>query len=113
MAKTNKPKKSVARMVLSATNAIRIIRRLAQNSSAVFITAHASKRMTQRKVTRLQVIECLMKGGITEGPALDIKGNWKVTISRVASGDQIDVVVALDWDAENASYVVVITVIRN
>lgn len=113
MIKAKKPKKAVARIVLTTANASRIIRRLAQDSKAVFFTDHASKRMVQRKVTRLQVIECLMKGAITEGPALDIKGSWNLTICRVASGDQVNVVVALDWDAENANYVVIVTVIRN
>jgi Domain of unknown function (DUF4258) len=113
MLKAKKPKKSVARIVLSTTNASRIIRRLAQNSGAVFITSHASKRMAQRKVTRPQVIDCITKGAITEGPAVDIKGSWKVTVSRAVCGDHISVVLALDWDAENASYVVVVTVIRD
>jgi hypothetical protein len=113
MAKSKKPKKTVTRIALTSASASRIIRRLAQQSGTVFITAHASKRMAQRKVTRPQVIECLMKGAITEEPALDIKGSWKLTVSRVVCGDGVDVVLALDWDAENANYVVVVTVIRN
>lgn len=113
MAKSKKPKKTVTRIALTSTSASRIIKRLAQHSGAVFITAHASKRMAQRKVTRPQVIDCLMKGAITDGPALDIKGGWKLTVSRVVCGDCIDVVLALDWDAENANYVVIVTVIRN
>lgn len=113
MAKAKKPRKAVARIALTTANASRIIRRLAQDSNAVYFTDHASKRMAQRKVTRPQVMECLMKGAITEGPALDIKGCWKVTVSRAVCGDGIDVVLALDWDAESASYVVVVTVIRD
>ncbi len=113
MAKSKKPKNSVAHLVLTPTNAQRILRRLAQDSKAVFFTAHASKRMTQRKVTRVQVLECLLKGAITEGPALDIKGSWKFTVTRAVCGDVVNTVVALDWDSDKASYVVIVTVIRD
>ena len=113
MAKSKKPKSAIAHLVLTPTNALRIVRRLAQDSKTVFFSDHASKRMTQRKVTRVQVLECLLKGAITEGPALDIKACWKFTITRVACGDTVSAVVALDWDAEKASYIIIVTVIRD
>jgi Domain of unknown function (DUF4258) len=114
--KTGKPSKSrnnLVQIVLKSADALRIVRRLAQDSSAVFITDHASKRMVQRKVTRVQVIECLLKGVITEGPALDIKGSWKFTISRAVCGDALSAVVALDRDVDKSNLVIVVTVIRD
>ena len=119
MVKSKKPKKSsksksnLVQIVLKPADALRIVRRLAQDSNAVFITDHASKRMVKRKVSRVQVIDCLLKGAITEGPALDIKGSWVFTISRAVCGESINAVVALDMDADKSEFVIVVTVIRD
>jgi hypothetical protein len=106
-------KGSVTHIQLTTASALRIVQRLAKKSSAVAFTTHASSRMRQRKVTRLQVLECLLKGHIVEGPAPGIKGNWELKMRRAVYGDDIEVVVALDWHAESADYVLVVTVIRN
>ena len=114
--KTGKPSKlrnDFFQVVLNTSDALRIVRRLAQDSGAVFTTDHANKRMVQRKVTRVQVIECLLKGVITEGPALDIKGSWKFTVSRAVCGDALNAVVALDRDVDKSKVVIVVTVIRD
>jgi hypothetical protein len=80
---------------LSADAALKRIRELAEDSRNVFITRHALQRMVERQITRLQVIECLLRGVVSEGPALDPHGNWKCTLRRFAAGQELEVVVAL------------------
>lgn len=80
---------------LGADAALKRIRELASDSRNVFITRHAIQRMVEREITRTQVIECLLRGVIGEGPALDPYGSWKCTLRRVAAGQELEVVVAL------------------
>lgn len=103
-------RKPVSRTNLTQAAAQRIVRRVAADSAAVFFTAHATARMRQRHVTRAQVLHCLAGGRITEGPAPDAKGRWCLTLQRYCAGDLVNVVASLDWDAEAADYILVITV---
>jgi len=80
------------------------IRALAASSGNVQYTLHARKRMVERHITDLQVVETLLRGRLIEGPALDIRGNWKATLSRTVAGQNLRVAAAL-WRG-----VVVITV---
>jgi hypothetical protein len=98
-------------MALSRPAALRIVRRLAAVSENVFFTDHAQRRMRQRHVTRPQVLDCLRKGLIVEGPALGTRQAWEMKFERSWSGEMVRVVVALDWDAEAAAHVLVVTVI--
>ena len=106
MAKRSK----VARMSLSPATALRIVGQLAKDSNKVFFVAHALMRMRQRKISRPQVLACLLRGGLIEGPAIDVKGNWRFTMRYVAAGDTVSVVVALDWQVQSSSHVLIITV---
>lgn len=100
----------MARIDLGAPAALRIVRRIAKDSAAVFFTAHASQRMRQRHISRAQVLYCLQGGRIVEGPAPDAKGRWCMTLQRSCQGDVVQAVASLDWDAESADYVLIITV---
>ncbi len=53
--------------------------------------------MLKRKINARQVLDCLLKGVITEGPALDLKGEWRVRMERVVAGDRVSVAVAIDF----------------
>jgi len=64
----------------------------------VIYTDHAKKRMKKRKVLRAQVMKCLRHGLIQEGPARSAKGSWEMKINSVSAGDDISIVVALDYD---------------
>ncbi|WP_108986013.1 DUF4258 domain-containing protein [Candidatus Phycosocius bacilliformis] len=46
-------------MRLNDANARRLLREIAQDSSNVIFTAHARKRMKERKITSMQVLACL------------------------------------------------------
>lgn len=103
------PEKNVIELDLTPELAKKLVSEISKNSLRVTFTKHAEKRMKQRKITRIQVFRCLNRGAITEGPARDIKGNWKVTFNTISAGDDISVVVVLDHD-NSGNYVIVITV---
>lgn len=93
---------------LNAASAKKIISELAQNSANVIITDHVKVRMKQRRITTLQVFDCLKKGILREGPAYNNKyGSWEVVMEILTSGDIVKVIAALK--KENGGYVVVIT----
>jgi hypothetical protein len=101
----------VVRLSLSKPSALQIIRDVAEKDTArVIYTHHALKRMRERKITTLQVLKCLRKGQIVEGPALGIKGNWECKLSWQHAGDVINVVVAIDQDQNTGEKVLIVTV---
>jgi hypothetical protein len=81
---------------LSKPKALELVRELAANTGNVIFTVHALKRMKLRRVTPLEVIECLRKGSIVEGPALGIKGDWELAIERMGAGRKLRVALAID-----------------
>lgn len=95
---------------LSAASAVRIVRRLATDPGNVYFVRHAEARMRQRRVSQAQVMACLLRGSIHEGPALDIHGCWRFTMRRAVAGDTLNVTASLVWDAQSATHVLVITV---
>ena len=76
---------NIAKMDLTAKTATQMVRTLAADSSQVFFTKHAEDRMKARKVTRMQVLRCLTKGLIVEGPAKSVKGNWEFRLECVSA----------------------------
>ena len=81
---------------MNDATALRVLRETAEDSARVIFTKHASQRMRQRKVSPVQVIACLQRGIIREPVALDLHGNWKLTVSHRVAGKDLDVAVAID-----------------
>lgn len=81
---------------LNNHSALRLIRQLAADTNKIVILEHAEQRMKRRKITLREVHACLQKGTITEGPALDMWQNWKVTLARRAAGRELACAVAID-----------------
>jgi len=102
------PQDNVVELDLSIPLARKIILEICADTSRVFISTHAEKKMMQRDITRSQVMRCLRSGAITEGPARGIKGNWELTMNVLSAGDSVTVVAALDND-ENGNHILVIT----
>ena len=82
---------------LSKPAALGMIRALAEDSKKVLFVEHAKERMKERKITRRQVMACIRKGTITEGPFLNNFGNWQVNLYRHAAGENITCTVAIEW----------------
>lgn len=87
---------------LSDPAAKRLLHQVADDTSRVIFTDHAKAQMRKRKITPVQVINCLKKGRISESPVLDHHGNWKLTIERYACGEQIGCAVAIDMSGPKA-----------
>jgi ABC-type histidine transport system ATPase subunit len=99
-------KASDGRPSLAVHDVLKVIRTLAQDSKNVFVVPHANKSLKKRKITRRQIDICLKKGSITEGPFMNNHGNIQVNVSRLAAGEEITVVVAI----EERTSLIVITV---
>jgi Domain of unknown function (DUF4258) len=88
---------TVVPMKMSKPMALRIIRELAADSDRIVVIAHARQRQKQRCITRRQVELCLRNGFIQEGPFMNHKGHWQVTMNSYSAGEQLACVVAIDW----------------
>jgi hypothetical protein len=92
---------------LSRADAIRLVRELAADSNNVILTDHCRRdSMHKRAITRRQVLDCLLKGTISEGPFQDLGhgGNWKMNIYR--QSHDLTCTVAIAW----RTHLIVITV---
>jgi hypothetical protein len=94
---------------LSATAAAHVVAELASDSSRVNYTVHARQRMRERRVTPVQVGACLRRGTVSEGPIINLKGNWQMRLTTVTDRQRLDVVVAIEW----RSRLIVITAIAD
>lgn len=81
---------------MNDASALQLLRAIAQDSARVIFTAHARQRMRQRHVLATQVLAALQKGIVSEPVALDMHGNWKLTVSHRIAGKTLDVAVAID-----------------
>jgi hypothetical protein len=83
-------------MRMNDITALKVLREIAQDSSRVIFTHQALLRMRKRKVSPLQVLACLQHGITKEPVALDMHGNWKLTVTHRIAGNDLDVAVAID-----------------
>jgi len=94
---------------LNDANMLRIVREIAVDTSRVFVSEHAKRRMRERSITRAQVYACLRNGQISEHAHEAIGGDWKCTLAHRHAGDEINVVAAVSKN-ENGDWIAVITV---
>jgi hypothetical protein len=94
---------------LNDANALKLLREVAADSARVVLLPHARQRMKQRHVTLLQVLEVLRKGTLSEPAALDMYGNWKVTVRGLTCGQSVTVAGAIEMQKEPGKRVLVIT----
>jgi len=80
---------------LSRPRAAAILRAAADDGGKVVFTDHALRRMRQRRILRTQVLRCLGRGRIVEGPAADLHGNWTCRMTGRAEGRGLSVAVAI------------------
>ena len=81
---------------MNDATALKVLREIAADSARVVFTHHALQRMRQRKVSTAQVLACLQRGIVAEPVALDLHGNWKLTVTHRAAGMDLNVAVAID-----------------
>ena len=95
-----KQKHPAAPGLLSTHDAQRLVRLLAQDSKNVFIIAHGRKRQAKRGISRRQIMTCLQKGVVSEGPFINAHGNLQVNVTRLAAGEEITCVVAIEHETQ-------------
>lgn len=83
-------------MRMNDATALKVLREIAEDSAQVIFTQHARLRMRQRKVSPVQVLACLQRGIVSEPVALDVHGNWKLTVTQRVAGKELNVAVAID-----------------
>jgi len=72
------------------------IRNLARDSAKVAIVLHASVRMRERKISRIEVLECLRQGVIRQTPEPDLKkGDLRCRMEHYVAGRDIAAIVSL------------------
>ena len=86
----------LSKFQLTRPKALALVRELAKDSGNVVFVSHASKRMKLRRISPKEVISCLLRGVIVEGPALGIKGDWELAMERMGAGRKLHVAVAID-----------------
>ncbi len=91
-------------------NMLRIIRQIAEDTSNIYLLPHAKKRMSQRKISLSQIYSCLRKGIIYESAHIDLKGDWKCTLTQLNAGDEIHVSAVIKCCDESGKWIAVITV---
>lgn len=84
-------------LTLTAQQARTIIRDIAQDSARVFVIPHAKRAGRTRKIAFKQIIDCLLKGTISEGPYIFVNGKWRCNVRRHAAGEEMTCVVEFDW----------------
>lgn len=94
---------------LTEPEALALLRDCARDESKLFISQHARERMQERHITRKQVLACMEKGRISEGPYRDIKGDWKCNVEHYTAGNVITAAVAIKYN-ENGERIVIVTV---
>ncbi len=93
---------------LSSAEALEVIRLIAADGSRIFVVDHARRRQRERLVTRRQIELCCQRGTIVEGPFVNGRGNWQVSLFRHAAGEVITCAVAVEWPEA----LIVVTVFR-
>ena len=94
---------------LNDANALKLLREVSADSGRVVLLPHARQRMKQRHVTLPQVLDVLRKGVLVEPAALDMYGNWKVTVKGMSCGQSVAVAGAIEMQEEPGKRVLVIT----
>lgn len=82
----------------SKKEAEKIIRELTEKNK-VLLSKHCKKRMRERGINIIQIINCLTKEKVTENPILANKrgksSGYEITVERLTAGDFLKVVVCL------------------
>lgn len=87
----------VVPLTLTPQRALTLIRTLSADSGNVVVVAHGRRRQRQRSISFKQIVACLRKGTIGEGPYRTATGAWRCNVLRHAAGEEITCVVEFDW----------------
>lgn len=79
-------------------------------SERIFVVRHAEQRMAERDVSLPDVLDCLHKGRIEEGPGSMPDGAWRVTVSWFRAGRKLAIVTELKEDDQGVFAIIITTI---
>lgn len=95
---------------LTTPCALKLIREISQKSENIFLIDHSKKSMKKRHINLAQIVNCLQKGNITEGPYRDINsGNWRVRMEHYSAGQCVKVVAELFTNNQGDKIIIITT----
>ena len=86
---------------MKPADAARIVRARARDSGNIVLLDHARRQMKARRVDLLQVVRCLQRGAVTEGPYMPTNsrtGYWRCNVSATVDGIRLRVAVEVADD---------------
>lgn len=84
----------------SRAQAQNLIRRFASEGKIAF-HPHCHSRKKKRKITSVQILNCLQKGYVDEDPYLSPgHDGWETAVTGSVAGEQLRVVVCLRWSKD-------------
>lgn len=93
------------------TEAITIIRDVAEYSGRVYLSHHAKEQMRDRAISRTEVNAVLKHGEIVESVHQTPKGSYKTSIESYEAGRCIRVAVAIDYDDMGSKLIIVTAIV--
>ena len=78
--------------------AVELARKAAIPTDLLVWTKHVRERMAARDIVTEQVLTCLEKGRVVDGPMKDIYGGWKFDLCCRSAGDELTVAVAVNLE---------------
>ena len=96
-------------MSLTSAEAKQKLRELALDTSRIKLSKHARERMMERNISFKQIICCFEFGDITEGPYMNIRGDYQLNVSVRSAGEYITTVVVIKMNENGDSSIVVTT----
>lgn len=96
---------------LSTKQVERLIRERATDTANVLLTAHAQKRMKERRITLAMVYEALRRGSLSREPEINLRyGTLECRMERYLEGRDIAVIVAFETDTAGLPVVTVMDI---
>lgn len=96
-------------MCLTSAEAKLKLREFATDTSKIKLSKHARERMKERNISFKQIICCFEHGDITEGPYMNIRGDYQLNVFVRTAGEYITTVVVIKMNENGDSSIVVTT----
>ncbi len=80
---------------IDAESALRLIRKIAKNSSNIVIPDPPNAQTWEKTVNYRQVILCLKEGNVIDQPNIDSFGNFECQLERLSAGTHVKVTVVM------------------
>jgi putative transcriptional regulator len=87
-----KPRKPLAK------DLARHVRKMLNDGRMIMPYPHVKQWLLSRNITAMQMLTTIEKGAAVGDPQLDARGDWRITLQRLAAGRKVQVTVAVKED---------------